>query len=239
MARVVATPAAAPPAGAAWASGLAEVLALGRRPAQADTPAVEGWELFSGPADSKVLVLTLPHDLSWAPLPPVPSPPLSERPPAAAAAAAAPASAPLVDEAAEARGNSGGSEGRALPPQALAFLQECAAAIRALPRGAVALYLGGEALLAEDQAEACAGGPAAQEQGGVALWQAGRLAAACGAALLCENAFARMERGAGLPHVRRLPYFPQEAARCARARSAQARPVSTREPRLGGRGGGV
>lgn len=41
---------------------------------------------------------------------------------------------------------------------------------------------------------------------------AGRIASATGAALLCENAFARVDRGAGLPLPARLPYFPQEAA---------------------------
>jgi len=37
----------------------------------------------------------------------------------------------------------------------------------------------------------------------------GRIAAITGAALLCEGTFARIERGIGLPHVRRLAYFPQ------------------------------
>lgn len=44
------------------------------------------------------------------------------------------------------------------------------------------------------------------------LHSAGLIAAATGARLLCENAFARVDRGAGLPHCTRLPYFPQEAA---------------------------
>lgn len=44
---------------------------------------------------------------------------------------------------------------------------------------------------------------------GEALLSCGRIAAATGAALLCENAFARLDRGAGLPDVQRLPYFPQ------------------------------
>jgi hypothetical protein len=33
-----------------------------------------------------------------------------------------------------------------------------------------------------------------------------------GAALLCENAFARIDRGGGLPCPFRLPYFPDAAA---------------------------
>jgi acetolactate synthase-1/2/3 large subunit len=47
---------------------------------------------------------------------------------------------------------------------------------------------------------------------GEALANAGKIAAHTGAALLCENAFARLDRGAGLPCPRRLPYFPQDAA---------------------------
>ncbi|WIA19312.1 hypothetical protein OEZ85_003945 [Tetradesmus obliquus] len=70
------------------------------------------------------------------------------------------------------------------------------AALRAAPRGKAALLLGGTALL---------------EEGG-ALSTAGRIAASLGAALLCEPLPGRIERGQGLPHATRLPYFPQEAA---------------------------
>jgi acetolactate synthase-1/2/3 large subunit len=44
-----------------------------------------------------------------------------------------------------------------------------------------------------------------------ALAWAGRISAVTGAALLCEGAFARVERGCGMPSLQRLPYFPQEA----------------------------
>ncbi len=52
--------------------------------------------------------------------------------------------------------------------------------------------------------------------GGAALYGrglrlAGRIARATGATLLCETGFARLETGAGLPVVRRLPYFPEQA----------------------------
>ncbi len=47
---------------------------------------------------------------------------------------------------------------------------------------------------------------------GDALLSCGRIAAATGAALLCENAFARVDRGAGLPNLQRVPYFPQVPA---------------------------
>jgi acetolactate synthase I/II/III large subunit len=44
------------------------------------------------------------------------------------------------------------------------------------------------------------------------LTAASRVAAATGARLLAENAPARHERGAGIPHVERLPYFGEVAA---------------------------
>jgi len=52
--------------------------------------------------------------------------------------------------------------------------------------------------------------------GGKALRRAGlqaaaRIRAATGCDLLSERVFARMERGPGIPHVSRLPYFPEHA----------------------------
>jgi hypothetical protein len=44
---------------------------------------------------------------------------------------------------------------------------------------------------------------------GGALRNAGLIAAACGAHAYVEPLFARVDRGAGLPHLRRIPYFPQ------------------------------
>lgn len=69
------------------------------------------------------------------------------------------------------------------------------AAAAELLRGAApgALFLGGAALHGEG------------------LRLAGRIARATGAVLLCETGFARLETGAGLPVVRRLPYFPEQA----------------------------
>jgi acetolactate synthase-1/2/3 large subunit len=52
------------------------------------------------------------------------------------------------------------------------------------------------------------GGRALRERGLVA---AARIAAATGAALLCETFPARIERGAGLPAIDRLPYFAEQA----------------------------
>ncbi len=82
-------------------------------------------------------------------------------------------------------------------PDAPAFLAAAAAALRAAPRGRAALLLGGGALLSEDGA----------------LAAAAAIAAATGAALLCANNFARVDRGAGVPPVMRLPYFPKDAAK--------------------------
>ncbi|PSC72378.1 acetolactate synthase large subunit [Micractinium conductrix] len=90
----------------------------------------------------------------------------------------------------------GAAQGAPLPAEVQRFVREAAAALRACPRGKAALYIGGAACLAE----------------GDALPNVGRIAAATGAALLCENAFARLDRGAGLPTPARLPYFPQDAA---------------------------
>lgn len=59
-----------------------------------------------------------------------------------------------------------------------------------------------------------AGRPAALHLGGRALsergqWAAARVAARSGCRVLCEVFPARMERGAGLPRVERMPYFPE------------------------------
>lgn len=92
------------------------------------------------------------------------------------------------------------------------FVADCAAALRACPPGKACLYLGGRALLS-------AGGGAGADDDGVssdatsalpgALFAAGRVAAAAQAALLCQNGFARADRGAGRPPLVRVPYFPK------------------------------
>jgi acetolactate synthase-1/2/3 large subunit len=69
-----------------------------------------------------------------------------------------------------------------------------AEAAAALTSGPSALFLGGSALRA------------------TALRAAARIAAATGCALIHETFFARVERGAGLPVVERLPYFPEQGA---------------------------
>ncbi len=71
-------------------------------------------------------------------------------------------------------------------------------AAKALKSGKSALLLGGDAL----------------SEPGILL--AGRIAAIGDADLLCDNFFARMERGGGLPSPTKLPYFPDQALELTR-----------------------
>ncbi|KAG2498464.1 hypothetical protein HYH03_003718 [Edaphochlamys debaryana] len=149
----------------------------------------------------RVVTVVVPHDLSWEPPPPPPPP----APPPASLPPASPTAAAAAEATAEA---AGAAEATAEAAEAAeAFIRDCAAALLKAKAAAAfagstgggkgaALLLGGEALLAD----------------GGALAAAGVVAAAAGATLLCEGAFARADRGGGLPALRRLPYFPQEAA---------------------------
>jgi len=74
-----------------------------------------------------------------------------------------------------------------------------------------------DAILGELAAVLRSGEPAVLFLGGRALREPGlvaaaRIAAATGAAMLCETFPARLERGAGLPALDRLPYFAEQAA---------------------------
>ena len=107
------------------------------------------------------------------------------------------AAAPRRGSTSPARGGDGRHPPAAAPlPAVQKFVADCAAALKQCPRGKVGIYISGRAALVD----------------GEALQNAGRLAAALGAQLFCENAFARLDRGAGLPALQRLPYFPQDAA---------------------------
>lgn len=77
-----------------------------------------------------------------------------------------------------------------------AFATGCAAAIRDSAPGEVAVFLGGAALADPECIELAA-----------------RVAKAVGGELMCQNAWARAERGGGLPCPVRTPYFPQDALR--------------------------
>ena len=83
-------------------------------------------------------------------------------------------------------------------PQKTCSLDRVTRCAAALKTGNSALLLGGEAL----------------SEAGVLL--AGRVAVGTGADLLCDTFFARMERGVGLPAVKRLPYFADEALKVTR-----------------------
>ncbi|KAK9825479.1 hypothetical protein WJX74_000391 [Apatococcus lobatus] len=103
-----------------------------------------------------------------------------------------PAACPARDVTSGPEADSGGSElGH--------YVEDCSEALcqaARFARGKAAILLGGSALLS-------AGG---------ALQSAGQIAAATGCHLICENAFARLDRGRHLPCPERLAYFPQEAA---------------------------
>ncbi|EFJ41132.1 hypothetical protein VOLCADRAFT_98943 [Volvox carteri f. nagariensis] len=195
-------------------------------------PATMGIGQEVKPVGGSVVTVIVPHDLSWEPPPPLPPapPPLQMQalPKTADSIHLAAAMTPVTSDtgratataagpAAAFTGSSRGSTDTAdgataaaasaaaaahaagAEAAAEAFVRDCASALlRAKSRGAgsAALYLGGDALLEEDGA----------------LLAAGQIAAATGAVLICEGAFARVDRGAGLPALRRLPYFPQEAA---------------------------
>jgi acetolactate synthase I/II/III large subunit len=85
------------------------------------------------------------------------------------------------------------------------------------PRAPAAPVAVPDAVVAEIAAVLRSGEPALLFLGGRALRERGvvaaaRIAAATGAAMLCETFTARLERGAGLPALDRLPYFAEQAA---------------------------
>ena len=81
------------------------------------------------------------------------------------------------------------------------FLSRCAATLLAASPGKTAIFCGGEALLAESGS----------------LQAAGTIAAMIDGELIIENAFSRLDRGGDLPHPKRLPYFPNDAAKALAA----------------------
>lgn len=72
------------------------------------------------------------------------------------------------------------------------FIKNCSNAIKRCPKGKSAFLIGGRAAISD----------------GDAIANMGKIAVATGADLICENAFARLDRGSGMPNVQRLPYFP-------------------------------
>lgn len=86
-------------------------------------------------------------------------------------------------------------------PEVDLFVQDCAKALSSMPDGKVALYIGGAAAIQDDDA----------------LLHVGKIASKLGAPIYCENAFGRLDRGAGLPRLTRLPYFPDDALNTLKA----------------------
>lgn len=80
-------------------------------------------------------------------------------------------------------------------PEVELFIVDCAKALLESPVGKVALYIGGAAAIEDDDA----------------LLHVGQIASKLGAPIFCENAFARLDRGEGMPNLQRLPYFPDDA----------------------------
>jgi acetolactate synthase-1/2/3 large subunit len=86
----------------------------------------------------------------------------------------------------------------------------------ATPRARPASAIAPDAVIAEIAAALASGEPCVVFLGGRAVREPGlvaaaRIAQATGAALLCETFPARLERGAGLPAISRLPYFAEQA----------------------------
>ncbi|KAL6753211.1 thiamine diphosphate-binding protein [Haematococcus lacustris] len=182
------------------------------------------WQVVPGVTHSRVVTLVVPHDLTWQAAEGDPEPfaatagsqeteqhqqqqqqggsayPPSEATPGPTAYCSSRGRGPQglaegEQGEGEGEGEGEGVEGVQLLPGMVEFVEACAAALKQCDRGKAVLYLAGEAAL----------------QAGGALHAAGLVAAATGASLMCENAFARVDRGAGLPVLTRLPYFPQES----------------------------
>ena len=86
------------------------------------------------------------------------------------------------------------------PSMVREFIARCAAALVSCASSRkTALYCGNDALISRAD--------------GGALESAGEVARLAGAELLCENAFPRIDRGGDLPLMKRLPYFPKDAAK--------------------------
>ena len=76
------------------------------------------------------------------------------------------------------------------------FVKDCAEALTdPRKKGKVAIYAGGAATIQDEDA----------------LLYLGKIASKIGAPIYCENAFSRLDRGAGLVNLQRLPYFPDDA----------------------------
>lgn len=183
---------------ASLTSGWVRTCADGARLASDAVDALEAMAgVGRGARESRVASLVVSHDASWARVPRS----LADASSAAAAAMrsahgaaeAAPNSAALVASGGSGGSGSGGhaaSLGTAF--SFFTFFNDAAAALRR-HGPASAILLGGSALV------------------GASLAIAAAISAQTGCALLCENNFARLDRGAGVAAVQRVPYFPRDA----------------------------
>lgn len=112
------------------------------------------WLVTPGAAGSRVVTLVIPHDLTWDLRSSPPTPPRSYSPGSHASSGAGQtagceSTTGTVLAAAEPGGSEEGldRDWELLPPVAVEFMRNCAAALRACPAGKAALYLGGEALV--------------------------------------------------------------------------------------------
>ena len=147
------------------------------------TAAVDAVQVPNVVNGSRIATLVMPHDRTWE------AADGSDAPPTHVVEAPAPAPADHHH-----------GETRILPDEgAREFFSACAQALKraSAENKRILLYAGGEALV------------------GDAFKAVGRIAASLGgpskASVIIENAFARVDRGAGFPLATRIPYFPQEA----------------------------
>lgn len=151
---------------------------------------------------SRIATLVVPHDRTWE------AADGSDAPDRQAVNGGATAPAPAPEHL---------GEERVLTEGAKAFFRSCAQALREATNAGkrVLVYAGGSALV------------------GDTFKAVGRIAAALGgptkAPIIVENAFARIDRGAGFPLATRIPYFPQDA-QAAYARFDEVLCVDARLP---------
>ena len=121
-------------------------------------------------SQSRIAVLVVPHDLSW------------EEVTDSASPVDHPSSQLTVAE-------------DSIDDEMKLYLDNCVQKMREKEQGRVAILIGGQATLADDDT----------------VVMVGKIAAKLGAILYCHNFFSRIDRGHGRPHIRRLPFYPKEA----------------------------
>lgn len=147
---------------------------------------------------SHVHTLIVPHDFTWAPSPPENAARMRQVDAHPAGAQQEESCLPGVGHRAlrTQRGDGTGTGDHTLPVTGgqADFIDACARAMQDAP-GKLCIMVGGSALEVDgDDAP---------------LILAGKIAAAVNAELFCEPFPARLDRGVGLPRLKRMPYFPE------------------------------